>query len=272
MRRLILGTHKDFECPVPEQIGLIQAAGFDGFFTAWDGDLMQYRRRAEETGMYYQSVHAPYRGTGAMWQPGEAGEAALQQLLHCLRDCAAARVPIMVSHTYYGDLTAAVPTALGLDRYGVLTLEAERLGVQIAFENTEAEDCLRALLEAFPGKNVGFCWDSGHEQCYSRGKDLLALFGERLIATHLNDNLGPRHPDGITPTDDLHLLPYDGVIDWDKTMQRLRRLPFGGPLTFELKTHSKPGQHENDAYRAVPLEHYLREAFHRALRVRQGGC
>ena len=269
MRQLCLGTHKDFERPVPEQIRLIGQAGFDGFFTAWDGDLMEYRRTADREGLFYQSVHAPYHGTGAMWRPGEEGEAALEQLLGCLRDCSEAEVPVMVSHTYYGDLTKARPNRLGMDRYGFLTEQAKGLGVKLAFENTEAEDCLRALLEAFPGKQVGFCWDSGHEQCYSRGKDLLKCFGNRLIATHLNDNLGARHADFITPRDDLHLLPYDGIIDWTQAMDKLRSHGYSGPLTFELKTHSKPNQHENDPYRAISLEDYLREAFTRAIRVSQ---
>ena len=269
MGKLCLGTHRDFERPVAEQIRLIGAAGFDGFFTAWDGDLTEYRRTAQQEGLFYQSVHAPYHGTGAMWRAGEEGEAALEQLLTCLRACAEAEVPVMVSHTYYGDLTQAQPNQLGIDRYGYLTREAQRLGVKIAFENTEAEDCLRALLDAFPEESVGFCWDTGHEQCYSRGKDLLQLFGNRLIATHLNDNLGARNADFITPRDDLHLLPYDGIIDWEKTMEKLRRHSYSGPLTFELKTHSKPGQHENDPYRAISLEEYLREAFTRAKRVSQ---
>ena len=267
MRQLCLGTHKDFERPVPEQIRLIGQAGFDGFFTAWDGDLLTYRRTAEEMGLYYQSVHAPYHGTGAMWRPGEEGEAALEQLLACLQACADARVPIMVSHTYYGDLTKAQPTRQGIDRYGMLTERAGRLGVKIAFENTEAEDCLRALLEAFPDKQVGYCWDSGHEQCYSRGRDLLQLFGNRLIATHLNDNMGARHAEFITPRDDLHLLPYDGIINWSAAVKRLEKTGYTGPLTFELKTHSKPDQHENDRYRAGTLEEYLAEAFSRACRV-----
>lgn len=269
MQQLCLGTHKDFELPVTEQIRRIQEAGFDGFFTAWDGNLAQYRREAEKTGMFYQSVHAPYHGTGAMWQSGPEGEQALAQLLDCLHDCGEAGVPILVSHTYYGDLSKAIPCQQGIDRYGILVEEAGRAGVKLAFENTEAEDCLRGLLDAFREDWVGFCWDTGHEQCYSRGKDLTALFGKRLIATHLNDNLGARHPDGITPRDDLHLLPYDGVIDWTDVMERLKKQNYRGPLTFELKTHSKPGQHENDRYRQETLEEYLKEAYNRAVKVRQ---
>lgn len=44
---------------------------------------------------------------------------------------------------------------------------------------------------------------------------MLDKYGDRLIATHLNDNLGVSDFDGkVTWTDDLHLLPFDGIIDW----------------------------------------------------------
>ena len=139
----------------------------------------------------------------------------------------------------------------------------------IAFENTEGEEFLFALMDHFQNDDtVGFCWDSGHEMCYSYGKDLLKLLGHRLIMTHLNDNLGVSRFDGKTYwTDDLHLLPYDGIGDWDILIQRLqksRRLEY---LNFELNITSKPNRHENDVYAQMPLEQYFAEAYKRACRI-----
>ena len=115
-------------------------------------------------------------------------------------------------------------------------------------------------------KSVGFCWDTGHELCYNPGTDMAALYGERLLVTHLNDNLGVRDFGGKTTfIDDLHLLPFDGIADWDRICRELSG--FDGALSFELNTKSKPGRHENDCYGAMPLEIYLAEAFKRACRV-----
>lgn len=112
---------------------------------------------------------------------------------------------------------------------------------------------------------VGFCWDSGHEKCYNHDMDLLAKFGNRLLITHLNDNLGISDPGGeITYLDDLHLLPGDGVIDWERNTQRLNRcapLPY---LNFELNLVSKPGRNENDVYAQMPLADYFRLAYQKA--------
>lgn len=116
--------------------------------------------------------------------------------------------------------------------------------------------------------SVGFCWDSGHEMCYNHSHDLLELYGNRLLLTHLNDNLGISRYDGKTFwTDDLHLLPFDGIADWDYNTERLkssRRLEI---LNFELNINSKPERHENDAYTAMPPELYFAEAYKRACKI-----
>ena len=88
----------------------------------------------------------------------------------------------------------------------------------------------------------------------------------RLIATHINDNLGILDFSGsITWHDDLHLLPFDGIGDWADIVRRLRG--FDGPLTFELSTISKPDRHENDKYARLSPEEYIAEAYSRACRV-----
>jgi sugar phosphate isomerase/epimerase len=143
------------------------------------------------------------------------------------------------------------------------------LGVRIAFENTEGEEALHTLLEAFRDEpNAGFCWDTGHEQCYNRGEDLMAHYSNRLFGTHINDNLGIRAYDGtITCIDDLHLLPFDGIVDWSYVAERLAGWGADNILTFELSPNSMSGRHENDAYQLLGLEGYVAECYKRACRV-----
>lgn len=117
-------------------------------------------------------------------------------------------------------------------------------------------------------EHVGFCWDSGHELCYNRGKDMLRLYGDRLIATHLNDNLGVSDFEGqIFWTDDLHLLPFDGIHDWKQVADRLNRCGYDGVLTFELIRGNKPNRHDGDKYQQMPVESYIAECYARACRL-----
>lgn len=253
-----------------EQLRLIKETGFDGFFAVWNepGQLDKIAEEAQKLGLMFQSIHAPFGKARKMWIEGEEGEIALQELLSCLRDCARLNVSIMVIHAYIG-FEYDPTTQIGVQRFGKVIEEAGKCNVKIAIENVESEEHLALLFKTYGHlPHVGFCWDTGHEMCYNHHQDMLALYGDKLIATHLNDNLGISNIDGIiSPTDDLHLLPFDGIGDWDNIAARLNRCNFDGPLTFELSVSPKRGRHDNDIYASLPPEQYLCLAYARACRV-----
>lgn len=271
-QKLCLSTTDDSPLSTKEQIMLFKKSGFEAFFTGWKpGEpVKEYAELANELGMIYQSIHAPFGKADDMWHGDEAlGKAAVEELIECVHACAECGVEIMIVHAFIGFDDDRKPTAQGLKRFGKVVDEAQKYSVKIAFENTEGEEYLAALLEHFKDNDsVGFCWDSGHEMCYNYSKDLLALYGDKLIATHLNDNLGISDFGGrIYWTDDLHLLPFDGIADWDGIAKRLDRCGFNGIMTFELNIRSKPDRHENDIYTKMTIEEYIAECYKRACRV-----
>lgn len=270
--QLCINVSDGFGAPISELIPMCRRIGFEGFFTHWDpGMIGKWKEIGDETGMFYQSIHAPYGRTAQIWNDnvGEA-EGALAELLACCEDCARYEIPVMVSHVYIGDFNVVgTPSEAGIERYGRIVERADALGVRVAFENTEGEEYLDAILRTFRGHpSLGFCLDAGHEMCYNRSRDLLADYGDLLCATHINDNLGISRADGnIFWTDDLHLLPFDGICDWDRFAARLDACGYHGPMTFELNNGSKPDRHDNDKYGRMGLEGFLTEAYARACRV-----
>lgn len=271
-QKLCMALSKQFNIPLEELILLYKNAGFDGFaidISDRKTDAASLVAVGKKENMIIQSLHAPFNKSDDMWFEGELGDEALKELIEDIELCAELEIPIMVAHTFIGFYDENIPTQLGIDRYGALAKRAGEVGVKLALENTEGEEYLDALMNAFKGeKQVGFCWDTGHELCYNRGRNLMADYGDRLIATHLNDNLGVRDFGGKTTfIDDLHLLPFDGIHDWNLIAGRLADSPFDGPLTFELNTGSKPGRHDNDKYAAMPVENYIAEAYNRACRI-----
>jgi len=267
-QKLCLGLGPVKGMPAIDQIELYHRTGFEGFFSGWGGQE-QFRKKADELGMIYQSIHAPFGKAADFWKGGDAADEAVSELIACVEDCARVEVPIMVAHTFIG-FEDHNPNETGVENYGRVCARAKELGVQVAFENTEGEEYLAAVMElakVYPD-TVGFCWDAGHEMCYNYGRDMLALYGDLLIATHLNDNLGIRDYGGrITWIDDLHLLPFDGIADWKNITGRMKAHGYDGILTFELGISSKPGRHENDKYMAMDPEVYVAEAYSRACRV-----
>ena len=270
-KKLGFSIGQSFGLSVPEAVQLVKESGFDALSPEWkpDGSHQEYIRAARECGLELQSLHAPFLKAKDMWDSDEEkGAAAVAELLDCLNVCVEHQIPVMVVHAYIG-FKEHEPTPYGLVRFQQVADEAQKHDVKIALENTEGEEYLAALMQYFTGSPaVGFCWDAGHEMCYSHSKNLLQVLGDRLIMTHLNDNLGISRFDGKTFwTDDLHLLPYDGIADWDVLIQRLRASKKQETLNFELGINSKRGRHENDVYEQMPLEQYLAEAYKRACRI-----
>lgn len=267
--KLALGTNEQFKIPVEEQIKLFHKTGFEGFFTDWseDEDIAHYRQLANELGMAYQSIHAPFGKAADFWEDSDKANIAVDELIKCVHSCADNDVPIMVAHVIIG-FDKHSPNEVGVKNYEKVVKEAVKYGVKVAFENTEGEEYLDAVMKGLSGyDNVGFCWDTGHEMCYNHSKDMPALYGDRLIATHLNDNLGIKNYNGeITWIDDLHLLPFDGIADWEGIAKRLNKHGFNDILTFELNKESKPDRAENNVYTKMPIEEYIAEAYKHACR------
>jgi len=269
--KMCLGAMPDFGIPIEEQIKLFQNVGFEGFFTGYSSceDISKYRKAADETGMMYQSIHAPHSTVDTMWQKGDVANDTIKVLTECIHACADNYVPIMVTHAFIGFYEENIPTPEGFANFEKVVLEAEKCGVKVAFENTEGGEYTEALIEYFRNNDaVGFCWDTGHEMCYNRSKDMMASCGDKIICTHINDNLGIKDYNGhVTWKDDLHLLPFDGVADWDDIVKRLIRYNFQGPLTFELKLIERARRYEKMMYQQMPLEAYIAEAYKRACKV-----
>ena len=268
MHELCINTGIGFEKTTAEMLPLIKEAGFDGFFTSWhEGKTKQIMRLAEENGLLYQSVHAPFGEVDAMWEPGDKGEYVKEKLISCINECKDAGVPLIVFHAIIG-MDKHSPCDIGLKRFCRVVKRAEKLGINIAFENTEGKEYLDALMSEFKSQYVGFCWDTGHEQCYNRGEDMTEYYGERLSCTHLNDNLGMADKSVMTWLDDAHLMPFDGITDWQTVAERLKKHNYTGEITLELTSRSKPGRNTHDIYSSLSAEEFLETARKRAEKIR----
>lgn len=262
-----------WKLPVEEVLPMLRDAGFDAVSPVWSPNLAATVEAAKACGLQVQSLHAPFAKVVHMWdRDTEVSAPAMQELMTAVEDCARCGIPVLVAHVWKGFDYRFEPEGLYFDNFDAVVEAAREKGVRIAFENTEGEEYLEALMSRYEGnENVGFCWDAGHELCYNDSRDLLARYGDRLLMTHLNDNLGTSRFDGkIFWTDDLHLLPYDGIADWPYNVDRLRKARKQEYLNFELVIASKPGRHENDVYGEMPFVRYLAEAYKRACRIAYG--
>ena len=251
-----------------EQIATAARVGFDACFTGWNPDRMaDWADAMMKHGLIYQSVHAPFDKAHKMWEAGRAGEEYTDMLIRCVEDCKKYNVGIMVAHVIIG-MDRHSPSALGITRFRRLVEAGEKAGVKIAFENTEGIEYLQAVMDHLGASDYcGFCWDTGHEQCYNYGEDMMARFGDKLIATHLNDNFGMADRNVMTWHDDSHVLPFDGINDWKSIINRMDKVGYDGIYTMELTRNAKPNKHTHDVYAAWNVEQFMAEALERMHRM-----
>ncbi len=272
-----LGFSLDHSYPLPaaQVVDLLADTGFCAISPGWqsEGSWKAAVRQACARDLTVQSLHGPLRGMPAMWSRDPAtAQPLLKDLLQSATDCAEANIPLLVVHPWNGVDYTFSPDSLCFDHFDKLVRHAEELGITVAFENLEGPEFLAALMTRYAhSKAVGFCWDSGHALCYAPGWDFLSLYGDRLVMTHLNDNLGVTDPAGqLRGTDDLHLLPFHGIVNWENAVSRLKQAKPQQILNFELKIRPKGHRCTLDLYSQLPLKEYFRQAWESALRASAG--
>ena len=271
-QKVSVSVGNGYTIPSKDVIEMVAKIGFEvvSLSLSNGADINKLAQTAKNCDLTVQSLHAPITNAAAMWSPDSAVSApGLAELMHVLDLCAENQIPIMVAHVWIGFNYTFDAQNLHFANYDAVVARATELGVKVAFENTEGEEYLYALMDRYKGNDtVGFCWDSGHEMCYNRSKPLLKDFGDRLLMTHLNDNLGIRDFGGkMTSRDDLHLLPYDGIGDWEEYIALLKQSRPLDALNLEVGLSSKRERHENDFYAQMPLENYFTEAYKRICKI-----
>ena len=246
-----------YDTPYEERFRLFRRAGFTGtmLYRGDDPSRGQWNlpAMARRAGLSVINVHAPLTGNNTIWLPGDDGDARVDLLCRCIEDNARYEIPVIVVHLTDGS-TPPPPGELGIDRLRRITRRAEALGVALAIENLRSAETLRFTLARLTSPAVGFCYDSGHECCRTPDEDFLSEFGNRTIAVHLHDNMGPVNRDD---EDDSHLLPFDGITVWQSAAEGLISSAYRGPVALEVY---------NRGYEHLPPEAFLKLACERAER------
>ena len=255
MRKIGICIHALGSVPVDEYARMISELGFDTTFTGSEQDEKKQAALSETLAKHNiacESIHAPFGHINDIWLDCEGGEKMLSELTQAVNDCAAGGVPVLVVHLSSG-LTPPSITDLGQRRFATLMEHAEKKNVIIAYENQRMLGNIAWAFEQFASSPaLGFCWDCGHENCFTYGREYMPIFGKKLVCTHIHDNLGPV---GIDGRNDLHMLPFDGSFDYERFARQINESGYKGSLMLEvMKSHSK------GFYDAMSNETYMQRA------------
>ena len=209
-----------------------------------------------ENNIICESLHAPYNRINNMWsEDDEAANEILNRLIDSVDKCAKYNIPATVVHVSSGRPMPEI-NEKGIKRYEYLFNYANERGVIVALENLRYLENLDFLMNKY--NTPAFCWDNGHEYCYTKGVKYLDLYANRLCILHIHDNRC-----GVD-TDD-HLLPFEGSIDFDEVAKDLAKSGYKGTLMLEIgKNISVDGK---KVYETLSDEDYISRAAESAKRL-----
>lgn len=146
---------------------------------------------------------------------------------------------------------------IGLERLARVLKLCNKLNVPLALENLERnEDLLDFVFANIQDKQLKFCYDSGHNNVFSKGVNFFEKYGDKLIALHLHDNMGEV---------DEHTLNKYGNIDWGNIASNLASANPAINLDYEILMYGK----SKDDKKKETAENVLRETYQQALRLRE---
>lgn len=227
MREIAVCINNENEQVTPiETIDAIKKTGFKNVFIQWydkDWECSQKEQLAyaRKAGLTIIFAHLGYQNINSIW---EEGEKLVERYKRDVRECKENNIPMVIMHLTSKKI-APDYNELGLQRIKEIVNYAQKLEIKIAFENTKIKGYLEYVLQNIPDDNVGICYDAGHCHVHFNDEFDYELVKNRVFAVHLHDN---------DKSDDLHLLPFDGTIDWKKVMMHLKECNYKGPITLEL--------------------------------------
>lgn len=220
-----LGTYtfnhgKQDQRSVEEKIDLFQKIGFD--FVALDyANLVEGVRHCQKIGFPVENVHLLSRDTSLIWLEDERGDAIMNRYCEQIERCVEHGVMTGIAHVTYGS-EIAPPGEAGYRRYAKIVECAEKHNFNLCVENTRASEHLVYVMDRFKSPNVYFCYDSGHDIGMAHNtkyyNKFLSSYGDRLGAVHIHDSIKDF---------DLHVIPFDGAIDWDFVSKELAKTKYG---------------------------------------------
>ena len=268
MRKIGVNTNNESGNSDAEIIENIAKAGFETVMLSYKAkNLDQSVLEIRDSQLDIAYFHIGGKDPNNLWARGDAVEDYLRHVASQIAWCGAQRIPIAVLHAAVGSpLTRVIkPNKQGVKNLKTLLRVAKEHHVKLAVENIDCYSLKHVcyLLNHVKDDNLGFCYDVGHHYLYNPKRNLIKKYGKRLFAVHLHDNFMD-YEKGYDQTRDLHLLPFDGKIDFDKVCKRLNKVGYQGAVMLEIHKIAcgKPQLYENEDNLS-----YLKKAFDRAQKI-----
>ena len=213
------------------------------FFDQSIEELIEFYRPLKEASEKYDveisQMHAPF----PVWykEMDAVNEYVVMVIDKICAICQFVGCPAIVVHPA-GRSTKELEWETNLQIYRSFMPSAKKYGIKLCLENmfgmvkgrpveavcARAEEAVRYidfLNEEAGGDYFGFCLDVGHATLTGKNlRDYINILGKRLTCLHIHDNDG---------RNDLHLMPYTQLVDWESFILGLKDIGYEGTIGFE---------------------------------------
>ena len=249
---VVIGCDKDvpFNYTIDDldTLKTVKKAGFKKVFLSFKfGGWTEYQENmfneCKKLGLDVVFIHMSYkkgRNIEKIWYEDSSGDELVEGYIEDLTKIRKLGIPIVVMHV---SKTREKPilTEIGLKRWKRIVEHAEKIGIDIALENTVWPGVLEYIFDNIDSENLKICYDCGHDHAYFKNTFNFERFKNKIALTHLHDN---------DQSDDLHWIPFDGSVDWIRVTKQLANANYD----FILITESVYRDHYTGV--CTPLEFY----------------
>lgn len=196
-------------------------------------------------------AHIGYRGTNAvsyLWKAGQKGEEVVDAICNDLEAVKNHGINIAVMHVSKSTENPVL-SPIGIERMKKIVSKAEEIEIDLALENTAWKGVLEYIFDNIKSERLKICYDSGHDHTHFKDTFDFERFKHLIVATHIHDN----HANG-----DEHLLPFEGTIDFEAVIEKLKNAGFKSTLSCEVCYRNeyekiKPEEFFDKAYKRMCL-------------------
>lgn len=204
------------------------------------------KAEAEKNGICFNQAHAPFP---SFWfseekqKMDEYNDSVKPKLINSIKAAGMVGAKQIIVHPIDCTLVKEIDQKeFNLDFYNSLVPYCKEYNIKVALENMWRYDnaerrivpnvCslakdLAEYYDELDSEYFTVCLDVGHSGLVGeKAEDAIIKLGhERLHALHVHDN------DNV---DDLHIIPYQGKMNWDAIMKALSQINYDGDFTYEV--------------------------------------
>ena len=253
MRELAISIRNYNKDNYKQIINNIKKASFKNVFIEWYDDNLELQedilKYVREAGLNIIFAHLGYQNVNELWKDTEEGNYEEKRYINDIKNCKKNGIDLVIMHPTLNYNDPGM-NEIGLNRINRILNVAKENNVRVAFENVELVEYLEYIIKNIDNSNLGICFDVGHCHVFCDDNFNVELFNNKVYTIHLHDNFKEY---------DDHNLPFDGTIDWEKSLKQIINMNYDEYIVIESGY--------NSYYSNLSLEDYYKLAYERGMQI-----